>query len=172
MLWASWFNQWTVDSDQSVVIPCWLLSTVLRAYRPFLLDALSGLILAFLIWFSFVVCVAKLQLPFFHLTKGSGQAVQYHPEENSEARLHPWHSSTVGWQPPPLKEQPFFVIKMHSNPFFTLVQTIGITPFPSDVINDCQSAKKSWRFYQPVLGLSTRLLNTFGNVVSPGPPCS
>jgi hypothetical protein len=73
--------------------------------------------------------VAKLQSPFFHLTEGSGQAAQYQPEENSETRLHPWHSSTIGWQPPPLKEQPFFVIKMHSILSFTVVQTIGITPF-------------------------------------------
>jgi hypothetical protein len=85
-----------------------------------------------LTWVSFAAWVAKLQSPFFHLTEGSGQAVQYQPEENSEARLHPWHSSTIGWQPPPLKEQPFFVIKMHSKVSFTVVQTIGITPFPFD----------------------------------------
>ena len=122
------------------------------------MDALSGLILVLLIWFSFVMWVAKLQSPFFHLTKGSGQAVQYHPENNSEARLHPWHSSTVGWQLPPLKEQPFLVIKMHSNPSFTVVQTIGITPFPSDVIWwFCQSEAKVSAFLSTRFGLVNKI---------------
>jgi hypothetical protein len=98
------------------------------------LDALSGLILVFLIPVSFARCVAKLQLPYFHLTEGSGQAVQYQPEENPEARLHPRHSSTIGWQDPRLNEQPFLVIKMHSDPSFTLVQVIEIAPLPPDVI--------------------------------------
>jgi len=35
-----------------------------------------------------------------------------------------------------------------------------------ETVNDCQSAKKSWRFYQPVLVLSIRFLDTFGNCVT------
>jgi hypothetical protein len=79
----------------------------------------------------------KVAVPIFPLDRRirTGCAIpagRKQPEENSEARLHPWHSSTIGWQPPPLKEQPFFVIKMHSKVSFTVVQTIGITPFPFD----------------------------------------
>ena len=122
-----------------------------------------------LIWVSFVTWVAKLQSPFLHLTLGSGQTVQYHPEANSEARLHPWHSSTIWWQSPPLKEQPLLVIKMHSTPSFTLVQTIGITPFHFVSFEDFANRKqKSWRTYQPLLGLSTRFWATHGNGVLPG----
>ncbi len=128
---ASWFKQWSVVSGQSIAADHSSLTTAVQTQCVFLLEALSGLILEFLIWGSFVTWVAKLQFPFFHLTEGSGQAVQYQPEGNSEARLHPWHSSTIWWQAPPLKEQPFLVIKTHSNPCFTVVQSIGITPFPS-----------------------------------------
>lgn len=114
-----------------------------------------------------------MQSPFLHLTVGSGQAVQYHPEANSEARLHPWHSSTIWWQSPPLKEQPFLVIKMHSNPSFTLVQTIGITPLHLVSSNDFANQKqKSRRTYQPILGLSTRFWTLRGNGVLSGRPCS
>ena len=127
-----------------------------HTYRPFLLEALSGLILAFSVLVSFVVLVAKLHLPFLHLIEGSGQAVQYQPEGNSEARLHPLHNSTIGWQTPPLKEQPVLVINTHSNPCFTVVQSIGITPFLCRVISGDLVDPKKLGFYQPVVDLSTK----------------
>ncbi len=67
-----------------------------------LLDALSGLIFAFEEEEALITCDAKLQSPVFHFSEGSGQAVQYHLEENSALRLQPLHFSTISWQIPPL----------------------------------------------------------------------
>lgn len=94
-----------------------------------LLDAFSGLILTFDTELSLTTCDAKLQFPFFHFNEGSGQAVQYHLEENSALRLQPLHCSTISWQIPPLYEHPFAVIKGHSLPSLTVVQTIETTSF-------------------------------------------
>jgi hypothetical protein len=94
-----------------------------------LLDALSGLILAFDDETAFMTCVAKLQSPVFHFSEGSGHAEQYHAEAYSMLRLQPLHCSMISWQIPPLYVHPFAVIKGHSKPFLTVVQTIGITPF-------------------------------------------
>jgi hypothetical protein len=66
-----------------------------QAYLRARLEALSGLILALLEAAAELTWDARLQLPFFHFTAGSGQAVQYQPDENSEPRLHPWHCSTT-----------------------------------------------------------------------------
>jgi hypothetical protein len=71
-------------------------------YRLPLLDAFSGLILAFLASESLVICEAMLQSPVFHFNAGSGQAEQYQPAENSALRLQPLHSFTISWQIPPL----------------------------------------------------------------------
>ena len=60
-----------------------------------LLDALSGLILAFDSEAAFVICEAKLQSPVFHFSEGSGHAEQYHPEPYSMLRLQPLHFSTI-----------------------------------------------------------------------------
>jgi hypothetical protein len=46
--------------------------------------------------------VARLQLPYFHLLVGSGQAEQYQPDEISKERWQPLHCSTISWQTPPL----------------------------------------------------------------------
>jgi hypothetical protein len=67
-----------------------------------LLDALSGLILAFDPEAALATCEAKLQSPVFHFSEGSGHAEQYHPEEYSVVRLQPLHCSTISWQIPPL----------------------------------------------------------------------
>jgi hypothetical protein len=64
-------------------------------YLFFRLEAFSGLIFVFALADSTTIWVAKLQFPFFHLMEGSGQAVQYHPEESSVPRLHPLHCSTT-----------------------------------------------------------------------------
>jgi hypothetical protein len=66
------------------------------------LDALIGLTFAFFPTTIEETCVARLQFPFFHFTEGSGQALQYQPEENSSLRLQPSHCSTITWQIPPL----------------------------------------------------------------------
>ena len=58
-------------------------------YRLPLLDALSGLSFALEAVVVAVTWVARLQLPFFHLMAGSGQAVQYQPDSSSDARLQP-----------------------------------------------------------------------------------
>jgi hypothetical protein len=92
-------------------------------------DALSGLILVADVETLVVTWDARLQFPCSHFDAGSGQAVQYHAEENSALRLHPPHCSTVVWQTPPLNEHPLGVIKRHSIPFLTVVQTIGTTSF-------------------------------------------
>jgi hypothetical protein len=55
------------------------------------LDAFSGLIFVLALLDSTAKWVAMLQLPFFHFMEGSGQAVQYHPEESSAPRLQPLH---------------------------------------------------------------------------------
>ncbi len=65
------------------------------AYRLLRFDALSGLIFALALLDSTVTWVARLQSPFFHLTEGSGQALQYQPLESSVPRLQPLHCSTV-----------------------------------------------------------------------------
>jgi len=93
------------------------------------LDAFSGLIFVLALLDSTTKWVARLQLPFLHLMEGSGQAVQYHPEESSVPRLQPLHCSTIWLQIPPLYEHPFEVIKEHSMPFLIVAQFIGITPF-------------------------------------------
>ena len=67
-----------------------------------LLDALSGLILAFVVEAAFVTCEAKLQSPVFHFSEGSGHAEQYHAVAYLMLRLQPLHCSTISWQIPPL----------------------------------------------------------------------
>jgi hypothetical protein len=59
------------------------------------LEAFSGLIFWAFSAILELTWVARLQFPFFHLTVGSGQAVQYQPEEISTVRLHPLHCSTI-----------------------------------------------------------------------------
>jgi hypothetical protein len=93
------------------------------------LDALSGLILLVSTLTASFTWVARLHLPFFHLDDGSGQAVQNQPEGYSEVRLQPSQASTAGWQVPPLKEHPFFVMNTHAVPDFTVEQSMGITSF-------------------------------------------
>jgi hypothetical protein len=66
-----------------------------RFYLRALLEALSGLILALLAAASELTWDARLQLPFFHFIDGSGHAVQYQPDENSDPRLQPAHCSTT-----------------------------------------------------------------------------
>jgi hypothetical protein len=109
------------------------ISTALKRpvndYRPPLLDAFRGLILVFPFSVSPLRWVAKLQLPLFHFVAGSGHVVQNQPDSNFTARAQPSHSSMIEWQVPPLKVQPFFFIKTHSIPFFTVEQSIGITSF-------------------------------------------
>jgi hypothetical protein len=100
-----------------------------QVYLRALLEALSGLILVLLAAAAELTWEAILQLPFFHLTTGSGHAVQYQPDENSDPRLQPWHCSTTCWQIPPLYEHPSADINGHSIPSLMVVQIIGITPF-------------------------------------------
>ena len=64
-------------------------------YLRALLEAVSGLIFALEAADAELTWDARLQLPFFHFTDGSGQAVQYQPDENSDPRLQPWHCSTT-----------------------------------------------------------------------------
>jgi hypothetical protein len=59
------------------------------------LDAFSGLILLVSLTASTTTWVARLQRPLFHFIEGSGQAVQYHPDENSAPRSQPLHCSTI-----------------------------------------------------------------------------
>ena len=66
-----------------------------QVYLRALLEALSGLILALVAADAELIWDARLQLPVFHFTDGSGQAVQYQPDENSDPRLQPWHCSTT-----------------------------------------------------------------------------
>ncbi len=66
-----------------------------QVYLLALLEALSGLILALVETDAELTWDARLQLPFFHFTDGSGHAVQYQPDENSDPRLQPWHCSTT-----------------------------------------------------------------------------
>jgi hypothetical protein len=70
-----------------------------------------------------------LHFPTFHFNSGSGHAVQNQPEENSELRLQPLHSSTISWQIPPLYEHPLVVMKGHSIPSLIVVQTNLTTSF-------------------------------------------
>jgi hypothetical protein len=72
------------------------------SYLLLRLDAFSGLIFVLVLLDSTAKWVARLQLPFFHLMEGSGQALQYHPEESSVPRLQPLHCSTIWLQIPPL----------------------------------------------------------------------
>jgi hypothetical protein len=76
-----------------------ILLRATNIYRPPLLDALIGLTLA---WAAAVatICVAKLQLPLFHLIAGSGQDVQYQPDSIWVARPHPWHEAVISWHSP------------------------------------------------------------------------
>ena len=59
------------------------------------LEAFKGLIFWLFSAMLVLTWVARLQLPFFHLVVGSGQAVQYQPEEISRVRLQPLHCSTI-----------------------------------------------------------------------------
>jgi hypothetical protein len=59
------------------------------------LEAFKGLIFWDFSAMLVLTWVARLQLPFFHLASGSGQAVQYQPEDISTVRLHPLHCSTI-----------------------------------------------------------------------------
>jgi hypothetical protein len=58
-------------------------------YRADRLEALRGLILIFSLEVAEATWEAILQLPFLHLTEGSGQALQYHPDAYSVPRLQP-----------------------------------------------------------------------------------
>jgi hypothetical protein len=91
------------------------------------LDAFSGLTFWALSAMLVLTWVARLQLPFFHLLVGSGQAEQYHPEAISRVRLQPLHCSTISWQTPPLYPQPLAVMKAHSWPLRTVVHFIEKT---------------------------------------------
>jgi hypothetical protein len=93
------------------------------------LDALIGF--SFTVFFVLVEAtwVAMLQLPVFHLSEGSGQVAQNHPDENLAARLQPVHFSTVSWQLPPLYLHPALVINGQAAPSRIVVQSMGITPF-------------------------------------------
>ena len=91
------------------------------------LEALSGLIFCAFSDMLVLTWVARLQLPFFHLLVGSGQAAQYHPEAISRVRLQPLHCSTISWQTPPLNPQPLAVMKAHSSPLRTVVHFIENT---------------------------------------------
>ena len=93
------------------------------------LDALIGFSFVFFEEELEAMWVARLQLPFFHFDDGSGHAVQNQPDEYSELRLQPSQFSTISWQTPPLKEHPCVVIKGHSIPSLTVVQTNGTTSF-------------------------------------------
>jgi hypothetical protein len=66
-----------------------------QTYLRALLEAFSGLILALAEVDVELTWEARLQLPFFHFTDGSGHAVQYQPDENSDPRLQPSHCSTT-----------------------------------------------------------------------------
>ena len=120
------------------------------------MDALSGLTLLFSILTTSFTWVARLHLPFFHLVDGSGQAVQYHPEEYWEVRPHPSQASTAGWQQPPLNEHPFFVMKIQSTPGFTVEQSMGITSFSCVRRN-----YKTFYIIHTILNLSTRFFLQF-----------
>jgi hypothetical protein len=91
------------------------------------LDAFNGLIFCADSDMLELTCVAKLQLPFFHLVVGSGQAAQYHPEAISRVRLHPLHCSTISRHTPPLYPQPLAVMNPHCMPFRTVVHFIENT---------------------------------------------
>lgn len=90
-------------------------------------EALSGLIFWVVSVMLVLTWVARLQFPFFHLTVGSGQAEQYHPDSISRVRPQPLHCSTISWQRPPLYPQPLAVIKAHSLLFRIVVHFIGIS---------------------------------------------
>jgi hypothetical protein len=91
------------------------------------LDALSGLIFCVFSAMLVLTWVARLQLPFFHLIVGSGQAEQYQPDVTSRVRLHPLQFSTISWHTPPLYPQPLAVMKPHSIPSRTVVHFIITT---------------------------------------------
>jgi hypothetical protein len=88
------------------------------------LEAFNGLIFWAVFDMLEPTCVARLQLPFFHLVVGSGQAAQYHPVAISRERLHPLHCSTISRQTPPLYPQPLAVMNPHSMPLRTVVHFI------------------------------------------------
>jgi hypothetical protein len=66
-----------------------------RRYFLERLEAFNGLIFCAASAMLVLTWVARLQLPFFHLVVGSGQAAQYQPEAISRVRLHPLHCSTI-----------------------------------------------------------------------------
>ena len=90
-------------------------------------EALSGLIFCVVSEMLVLTWVARLQLPFFHLMVGSGQAEQYQPVAISRVRPQPLHCSTISWQTPSLYPQPLAVIKAHSLPLRTVVHFIDVT---------------------------------------------
>jgi hypothetical protein len=91
------------------------------------LDAFNGFTFCAVSAMLELTWVARLQLPFFHLAVGSGQAEQYQPELISIVRLHPLHCSTISKHTPPLYPQPLAVMKAHSMPLRTVVHFI-VTP--------------------------------------------
>jgi hypothetical protein len=90
------------QNDAAAVLSTQISGAMNGPYLLLRLDAFSGLIFVLALLDSTARWVARLQLPFFHLMEGSGQAVQYHPEESSVPRLQPLHCSTIWLQIPPL----------------------------------------------------------------------
>lgn len=88
-----------------------------------------GFILLAAFFASACKCVAMLQFPFFHLLAGSGKIMQYFSERYSVTLWQPSHLSIIGWQLPPINWHPFLLIKTHSEPFLTVVQTMITTSF-------------------------------------------
>jgi hypothetical protein len=72
--------------------------------------------------------VAKLQTPRRHLEPGSGKEAQKELPLDPKIRSQPVHSETTVLQLPPLNEQPFLVIKVHSTPGFKLAQCMVVAP--------------------------------------------
>jgi hypothetical protein len=103
----------------------WLISWCNYFLERF--EALRGLIFCDVSAMLVLTWVARLQLPFFHLMVGSGQAEQYQPVAISRVRLQPLHCSTISWQTPSLYPQPLAVIKAHSMPLRTVVHFIDVT---------------------------------------------
>jgi hypothetical protein len=59
------------------------------------LDAFKGFSFVLVSAGAATMCVARLQLPFFHFNDGSGQVEQYHADEYSVPRPHPLHLSII-----------------------------------------------------------------------------
>jgi hypothetical protein len=66
------------------------------------LEAFKGLIFAWADTSPDLTWVAMLQMPFFHFSEGSGNALQYQPVSISVMREQPLHASTASRQLPPL----------------------------------------------------------------------